>query len=185
MSLRNIFATVRLASHIWTVLTIGCQIPRVFDQIHAAKFRKRYLQTFRYFGTGKNCLFCNPSTLFFMIDKTMLSLGKPGWSVTVPTTELNSLCRISSNHSPPSPCHYTDHEMTEIRMRSSLVRMRSSLVRMRSSLVRMRSSLVVRASDCQCMHQLQRSWFRSQHPSAQWNLRGGRWSSAEYSTKKI
>ncbi len=33
------------------------------------------------------------------------------------------------------------------------------------------------------MHQLQRSWVRSQHPSAQWNLRGGRWSSAEYSTK--
>ncbi len=35
------------------------------------------------------------------------------------------------------------------------------------------------------MHQLQRSWVRSQHPSAQWNLRGGRWSSAEYSMKKI
>jgi hypothetical protein len=34
------------------------------------------------------------------------------------------------------------------------------------------------------MHQLQRSWVRSQHPSAQWNLRGGRWSSAEYSTKE-
>ncbi len=34
------------------------------------------------------------------------------------------------------------------------------------------------------MHQLQRSWVRSQHPSAQWNLRGGRWSSAEYSTKQ-
>ncbi len=34
------------------------------------------------------------------------------------------------------------------------------------------------------MHQLQRSWVRSQHPSAQWNLRGGRWSSAEYCTKK-
>ncbi len=34
------------------------------------------------------------------------------------------------------------------------------------------------------MHQLQRSWVRSQHPSAQWNLRGGRWSSVEYSTKK-
>jgi hypothetical protein len=30
------------------------------------------------------------------------------------------------------------------------------------------------------MQQLQRSWVRSQHPSAQWNLRGGRWSSAEY-----
>jgi hypothetical protein len=30
------------------------------------------------------------------------------------------------------------------------------------------------------MHKLQRSWVRSQHPSAQWNLRGGRWSSAEY-----
>ncbi len=24
-------------------------------------------------------------------------------------TELNSLCRISSNHSPPSPCHYSDY----------------------------------------------------------------------------
>ncbi len=34
------------------------------------------------------------------------------------------------------------------------------------------------------MHQLQRSWVRSQHPSAQWNLRGGRWSSAEFSTEK-
>ncbi len=32
------------------------------------------------------------------------------------------------------------------------------------------------------MHQLQRSWVRSQHPSAQWNLRGGRWSTVEYST---
>ncbi len=35
------------------------------------------------------------------------------------------------------------------------------------------------------MHQLQRSWVRSQHPSAQWNLRGGRWCSVEYSTKKL
>ncbi len=34
------------------------------------------------------------------------------------------------------------------------------------------------------MHQLQQSWVQSQHPSAQWNLRGGRWSSAEYSTRK-
>jgi hypothetical protein len=34
------------------------------------------------------------------------------------------------------------------------------------------------------MHKLQRSWVRSQHPSAQWNLRGGRWSSAEYCTNK-
>ncbi len=34
------------------------------------------------------------------------------------------------------------------------------------------------------MHQLQRSGVRSQHPSAQWNLRGGRWSSAEYNMKK-
>ncbi len=34
------------------------------------------------------------------------------------------------------------------------------------------------------MHQLQRSWVRSQHPSAQWNLRGGSWSSAEYCTNK-
>ncbi len=34
------------------------------------------------------------------------------------------------------------------------------------------------------MHQLQRSWVRSQHPSAQWNLRGGRWSSVEYCTGK-
>ncbi len=32
------------------------------------------------------------------------------------------------------------------------------------------------------MHQLQRSWVRSRHPSAQWNLRGGRWSSVEYGT---
>ncbi len=36
------------------------------------------------------------------------------------------------------------------------------------------------------MHQLQRSWIRSQHTSAQWNLRGGRWNSVwiPYSTKK-
>jgi hypothetical protein len=34
------------------------------------------------------------------------------------------------------------------------------------------------------MHQLQRSWVRSQHPSAQWNLKCGRRSSAEFSTKK-
>ncbi len=34
------------------------------------------------------------------------------------------------------------------------------------------------------MHQLQRSWVWSQHPLAQWNLRGGRWSSVEYRTKK-
>ncbi len=34
------------------------------------------------------------------------------------------------------------------------------------------------------MHQLQRSWVWSQHPSAQLNLRGGRWSSVEYSTNK-
>ncbi len=34
------------------------------------------------------------------------------------------------------------------------------------------------------MHQLQRSWVRSQHPSAQWNLRGGRRSSAENRTKE-
>jgi hypothetical protein len=31
---------------------------------------------------------------------------------------------------------------------------------------------------------LQRSWVRSQHPSAQWNLMGARWSSVDYSTKK-
>jgi hypothetical protein len=35
------------------------------------------------------------------------------------------------------------------------------------------------------MHQLQRSWVRSQHPSAQWNLRGGRRNSVEYSTKTL
>ncbi len=29
-----------------------------------------------------------------------------------------------------------------------------------------------------------RSLVRSQHPSARWNLRGGRWSSVEYRTKK-
>ncbi len=32
------------------------------------------------------------------------------------------------------------------------------------------------------MHQVQRSWVQSQHPSTQWNLRGSRWNSAEYST---
>ncbi len=63
-----------------------------------------------------------------------------------------------------------------VQMRSIQVRMRSGLGRMRSSLVRMRSSLVVRAP-----------WVRSQHPSAQLNLRGGRWSSVEYTVvrKKI
>ncbi len=56
---------------------------------------------------------------------------------------------------------------------------------MRSSLLQMRSSLVVRASDCQCTScNGKRSWVRSQHPPAQWNLRGSRWSSAEYSMKK-
>ncbi len=34
------------------------------------------------------------------------------------------------------------------------------------------------------MHQLHWSWVRSQHPSAQWNLRSGRWNSVEYSMKK-
>ncbi len=34
------------------------------------------------------------------------------------------------------------------------------------------------------MPKLQRSRVRSQHPSAQWNLRGGRWSSADYCTNK-
>ncbi len=34
------------------------------------------------------------------------------------------------------------------------------------------------------MHHLQRSWVRTQHPSAQWNLRGGRWCSVKYSRKK-
>ncbi len=28
------------------------------------------------------------------------------------------------------------------------------------------------------------SWVRFQHPPTQWNLRGGRWSSVEYSTSK-
>ncbi len=30
----------------------------------------------------------------------------------------------------------------------------------------------------------QQSWVRSQNPPTQWNLRGGRWSSVEYSTWK-
>ncbi len=46
--------------------------------------------------------------------------------------------------------------------------------------VRMRSSLVVRASDCQCTS-CNGPGF---DPSAQWNLRDGRWSSAEYCTNK-
>ncbi len=33
------------------------------------------------------------------------------------------------------------------------------------------------------MPELQQYWVRSQHPLTQWNLRGGRWSSVEYSTK--
>ncbi len=35
------------------------------------------------------------------------------------------------------------------------------------------------------MPKSQQSWARSQHPPTQWNLRGGRWSSVENSTKKI
>ncbi len=35
-----------------------------------------------------------------------------------------------------------------------------------------------------CQERLNQVWVRSQHPSAQWNLRGGRWSSAEYCTNK-
>ncbi len=69
-----------------------------------------------------------------------------------------------------------------VRMRSSLVRMRTSLVRMRSSLVRMRSSLVVRVSDCQCTSCNGPGFDPS---IRQWNLRGGRWSSVEYSKKTI
>ncbi len=34
------------------------------------------------------------------------------------------------------------------------------------------------------MPKLQQSWVRSQHPPTQWNLRGGRCSSVEYSTEK-
>ncbi len=45
--------------------------------------------------------------------------------------------------------------------------------------------LVVRASDCQCRSRNSPgTWVRSQHPPTQWNLRGGRWSSVEYSTKR-
>ncbi len=35
------------------------------------------------------------------------------------------------------------------------------------------------------MHQLQRSWVRSQHPSAQWNLRGGKCAVLNIVRKKI
>ncbi len=57
---------------------------------------------------------------------------------------------------------------------------------MRSSRVWMRSSRMVRAAGCQCQSR-NSPWIRSQHPPTQWNLRGGRWSSVEYSTqnKKI
>ncbi len=44
----------------------------------------------------------------------------------------------------------------------------------------MRSSLVVRASGCQCTSSIPASVG-----TVEWNLRGGRWSSAEYSTKKF
>ncbi len=44
----------------------------------------------------------------------------------------------------------------------------------------MRSSLVVRASDCQCTISIPASVG-----TVEWNLRGGRWSSAEYSTKNL
>ncbi len=33
-----------------------------------------------------------------------------------------------------------------------------------------------------CQKHKQQSWVRSQHPSTQWNLRGGRWSSVELRT---
>jgi hypothetical protein len=46
-----------------------------------------------------------------------------------------------------------------------------------------RSTQVVRASDCQCQKS-QHSWVQSQHPPAQWNLRGGRWSSVGESIYK-
>jgi hypothetical protein len=46
----------------------------------------------------------------------------------------------------------------------------------------MRSSRVDRASAWPPMPKSQQSWIRSQHPPTQWNLGGGRWSSAEYST---
>ncbi len=49
----------------------------------------------------------------------------------------------------------------------------------------MRSSRAVRASHCQ-RTQSQQSWVRSQHPPTRYYLRGGRWSSIEWSTwKKI
>ncbi len=62
--------------------------------------------------------------------------------------------------------------------------MRSSLLRMRSSLERMRSSQVVRASDCQCTS-CNGPEFDPSIPSAQGNLRGGRWSNVEWSTKTV
>ncbi len=48
--------------------------------------------------------------------------------------------------------------------------------------LRMRSSLVVRASDRQCTSCNGPGFDPSIRRSAQWNLRGGRWSSAEYCT---
>ena len=48
---------------------------------------------------------------------------------------------------------------------------KSSLLWMRSSILWMKNSLVVRAF-----------WVQIQHPPAQWNLRGGRWSTVEYCT---
>ncbi len=56
---------------------------------------------------------------------------------------------------------------------------------MRSS-QRMRSSLVVGVPDCKCTSCNGPGFDPSiRRHSAQWNLRGGRWSNAEYSTKKI
>jgi hypothetical protein len=48
---------------------------------------------------------------------------------------------------------------------------------------RMRATQAVRASDCHCQKS-QQSWVQSQHPPAQWNLRGGIWSSVGESIYK-
>jgi hypothetical protein len=54
---------------------------------------------------------------------------------------------------------------------------------MRFSRVWMRFCRVVRASDSQCPI-VATVLVRSQHPPTQWNLRGGRWNSVEYTTLK-
>ncbi len=79
-------------------------------------------------------------------------------------------------------CHSCDFYLVACLCKNSFFVEKCGVIHVSSTW--MRSSLVVRASDLQCTSCNGGSWVRSQHPSAQWNLMGGRWSSAEYSTKQ-